>query len=68
MMGHTQALQLLERTLEEEKKADRKLNELAEGGINALAERDGQRGHGRWRRTVNARVRPRSQGRSSARS
>jgi ferritin-like metal-binding protein YciE len=42
MMGHTEALQLLERTLEEEKNADRKLNEIAEGGINALAERDGQ--------------------------
>ena len=42
MMGHTQALQLLERTLEEEKNADRKLNAIAEGGINALAERDGQ--------------------------
>ena len=42
MMGHTQALQLLERTLEEEKNADRKLNELAEGGVNALAKRDGQ--------------------------
>jgi ferritin-like metal-binding protein YciE len=40
MMGHTEAVQLLEQTLEEEKNADRKLNELAEGGINALAERD----------------------------
>ena len=40
MMGHTEALQLLEQTLEEEKKADQTLNELAEGGINALAERD----------------------------
>ena len=42
MMGHTEALQLLERTLEEEKNADRKLNKLAEGGVNALAKRDGQ--------------------------
>jgi len=40
MMGHTEALQLLEQTLAEEKKADQTLNELAEGGINALAERD----------------------------
>jgi ferritin-like metal-binding protein YciE len=40
MMGHTDALQLLELTLEEEKKADQRLNQLAEGGINALAERD----------------------------
>jgi ferritin-like metal-binding protein YciE len=40
IMGHTDALRLLEQTLEEEKNADRKLNALAEGGINALAERD----------------------------
>src|SRR5688500_16958660 len=41
IMGHTEALQLLEQTLEEEKNADQLLNRLAEGGINALAERDG---------------------------
>jgi ferritin-like metal-binding protein YciE len=40
IMGHTEALQLLQQTLEEEKKADERLNALAEGGINALAERD----------------------------
>ena len=40
MMGHTEALQLLEQTLEEEKNADQLLNQIAEGGINALAERD----------------------------
>jgi ferritin-like metal-binding protein YciE len=40
MMGHTEALRLLQQTLEEEKKADETLNKLAEGGINALAERD----------------------------
>jgi ferritin-like metal-binding protein YciE len=40
IMGHTEALQLLEQTLEEEKNADQLLNQLAEGGINALAERD----------------------------
>lgn len=40
MMGHTEAVALLEQTLEEEKKADQLLNQLAEGGINALAERD----------------------------
>jgi ferritin-like metal-binding protein YciE len=39
LMGHTEALQLLEQTLEEEKNADELLNQLAEGGINALAER-----------------------------
>ena len=46
MMGHTEALQLLEQTLEEEKKADQTLNALAEGGINALAERDARTGNG----------------------
>jgi ferritin-like metal-binding protein YciE len=40
IMGHTEALALLEQTLEEEKTADQRLNQLAEGGINALAERD----------------------------
>jgi ferritin-like metal-binding protein YciE len=40
IMGHTDALKLLQQTLEEEKKADERLNSLAEGGINALAERD----------------------------
>jgi ferritin-like metal-binding protein YciE len=39
MMGHTEALQLLEQTLEEEKSADQLLNQIAEGGINTLAER-----------------------------
>ena len=39
MMGHTEALQLLEQTLDEEKKADELLNQIAEGGINALAQR-----------------------------
>ena len=46
MMGHTEAVQLLEQTLEEEKNADRKLNAIAEGGINALAERDDQQNMG----------------------
>jgi len=41
ILGHTEALQLLEQTLEEEKSADELLSRLAEGGINALAERDG---------------------------
>ena len=41
MMGHTEALQLLEQTLEEEKNADQLLSQIAEGSINALAERDG---------------------------
>jgi ferritin-like metal-binding protein YciE len=33
-MGHSEAVSLLERTLEEEKAADEKLSSLAEGGIN----------------------------------
>jgi ferritin-like metal-binding protein YciE len=36
-MGHTEAADLLERTLEEEKAADKKLTSLAEGGINQEA-------------------------------
>jgi ferritin-like metal-binding protein YciE len=33
-MGHVEAADLLQQTLEEEKAADRKLTELAEDGIN----------------------------------
>jgi ferritin-like metal-binding protein YciE len=47
LMGHTNALKLLEKTLQEEKNADQKLNEIAEGGINALAGRDGQENMGK---------------------
>lgn len=36
-MGHTEAVELLEQTLEEEKAADEKLTELAESGINDAA-------------------------------
>jgi ferritin-like metal-binding protein YciE len=36
-MGHTEAAELLEETLEEEKAADQKLTKLAEGGINQEA-------------------------------
>ena len=45
-MGHTDAADLLEQTLEEEKAADQKLNQIAEGGINeeAAAEAHGQNG------------------------
>jgi ferritin-like metal-binding protein YciE len=42
MMGHSEALQLLEQTLQEEKNADQLLNQIAEGGINALAERNSE--------------------------
>jgi ferritin-like metal-binding protein YciE len=46
IMGHANAVELLGKTLEEEKKADELLTSLAEGGINALAQRDGQEGMG----------------------
>ena len=36
-MGHTEAAELLQETLDEEKAADEKLNALAEGGINKQA-------------------------------
>lgn len=36
-MGHTEAANLLQETLDEEKAADEKLTSLAEGGINAAA-------------------------------
>src|SRR6185312_2568285 len=36
-MGHTEAARLLQRTLDEEKAADKKLSGLAEGGINQSA-------------------------------
>lgn len=36
-MGHTEAAELLEETLKEEKSADEKLTSLAEGGINEQA-------------------------------
>jgi ferritin-like metal-binding protein YciE len=36
-MGHTEAVTLLQQTLDEEKAADKKLSSLAEGGINQSA-------------------------------
>jgi ferritin-like metal-binding protein YciE len=37
LLGHDQAVRLLEETLAEEEAADEKLNQLAEGGINEAA-------------------------------
>jgi ferritin-like metal-binding protein YciE len=56
-MGHTQAADLLEQTLEEEKAADEKLNEIAMSGINEEAAemadgRSGEGGDGRGRQTA----------------
>ena len=69
MMGHTEAVQLLEQTLEEEKNADKLLNEIAEGGINALAERDGRDYHdeGMESSTTRSKRATKSSGRSRAR-
>ena len=39
-MGHTEAARLLQKTLDEEKAADKKLSGLAEGGINQSAADD----------------------------
>jgi ferritin-like metal-binding protein YciE len=41
-MGHTEAAELLQETLDEEKAADEKLTSLAEGGINQEAADAGQ--------------------------
>jgi ferritin-like metal-binding protein YciE len=41
-LGHDDVATLLHETLEEEKAADEKLNELAEGGINAEAARESE--------------------------
>ena len=45
-MQHNDIVELLELTLQEEKDADQLLTSLAEGGINALAMRDGQENMG----------------------
>lgn len=70
IMGHSEALQLLEQTLEEEKNADQLLNELAEGGINALAERDGrdEMTDGKEAEPATRRRATKANGRSKARS
>jgi hypothetical protein len=39
-MGHTEAAELLQETLEEEKAADEKLSTIAEGGVNRGAAGD----------------------------
>ena len=57
VLGHSEIVVLLEKSLEEEKAADRKLTELAEQGINAMAingdsedEVEGSRSKGRRKR------------------
>jgi len=45
-MGHDDAADLLQETLDEEKAADEKLNELAEGGINEQAAQGAHEGEG----------------------
>lgn len=46
-MGHTEAADLLQQTLAEEKSADEKLSGLAEGGINQEAADSAHPGEGR---------------------
>jgi ferritin-like metal-binding protein YciE len=46
-MGHVEAADLLQQTLEEEKAADRKLSALAEDGINQDAAEEAHQGEGR---------------------
>jgi len=46
-MGHVEAADLLQQTLEEEKAADRKLTALAEDGINQDAAEEAHQGEGR---------------------
>jgi ferritin-like metal-binding protein YciE len=69
-MGHSEAADLLQETLDEEKAADQKLSELAEGGINqeaadaahpemAEAEDRGQRGRTRQTSQVASMKKPR---------
>ena len=41
MLGHTEAADLLAQTLAEEKAADQKLSQLAEGSVNAAALKEG---------------------------
>jgi ferritin-like metal-binding protein YciE len=43
ILGHTEAADLLQQTLDEEKAADEKLSGLAEGGINQEAAKSGDR-------------------------
>ena len=64
-MGHNEVAELLEETLNEEKTADEKLTQLAEGGINQQAAQTGDqeeeekpaRARGRQTLTVGARKR-----------
>ena len=57
-MGHNEAADLLQQTLDEEKAADEKLSALAEGGINQeAAERRASAGRGRGRHAGRAPMR-----------
>lgn len=56
LLGHDEAVSLLEETLQEEKQADRKLNDLAESTVNQDAESESGRAssHARGTRTTAA--------------
>jgi ferritin-like metal-binding protein YciE len=53
-MGHEEAADLLQETLDEEKAADEKLNTLAEGGINEQAAESAHQAEGEEEDTVGA--------------
>jgi ferritin-like metal-binding protein YciE len=55
-MGHTEAVDLLEQTLSEEKAADEKLTSLAEGGINQSAAEAAQPDEGTHDRSSKAKT------------
>jgi ferritin-like metal-binding protein YciE len=65
LLGHQEAVSLLEETLKEEKQADRVLNDIAESSVNEEAE--SQAGNGGGTRSKRAAPKTRSAGSSSSR-
>jgi len=65
MLGHVEAVSLLEETLNEEKQADRKLNDIAESSVNEEA--GSQSGNSSGARSSRATTKTRSAGSSSSR-
>ena len=68
LMGHTDAVSLLEQTLEEEKAADKKLTMLAESEINPAAIAQGRSEEGEEEGEENQRQSAGGRGRSNSRS
>ena len=65
-MGHTEAAELLQATLDEEKAADEKLTELADGGMNREAAAARRTTRRRTRKRRRLRLRARGAGRGAA--